>query len=131
MTRSVPRYSLFAVLRRDSLLFAIVGMLVLALHAFQPLAQAHAATNGHYDVICSPSSDGTSGKPRAPNGEDCRQCIAGPCAGFISAAPSFVADAISFPARLDETPPAGEVPAISSRLPGDPPPATRAPPLSA
>ncbi|WP_353646988.1 hypothetical protein [Mesorhizobium sp. WSM2240] len=120
------------------MLFTVAATLVLLAHLFQPLAEAYAANTAKAWVICtmfgeakSPAADGALPPPGAA--DDCPTCIGGPCAGMdappkLSAGskPAFAAPAAyagQFPQWLEtENPPA--------RL-NEPPPAIRAPPLSA
>lgn len=128
----------FQTLRRDRALFAMAAILVLLTHLFQPLAEAHAANTAKAWVICtmfgearSPAADGALPPPGAA--DDCPTCIGGPCAGMdappkLSAGsePAFAAPAAyagRFPPWLATENPPGRL--------NEPPPAIRAPPLSA
>ena len=76
----------FATLRRDRVLFAIAGTLVLLTHVFQPWAEARAANTANAWVICTTfgMQMGTpDGKKLPPAGaaDDCPQCI-GACGGM-------------------------------------------------
>ena len=128
----------FDALRRDRTLFAVAATLVLLTHLFQPLAEANAANTAKAWVICTmfgdakaPADDGDLPPPGAA--DDCPTCIGGPCAGMVAppkllagSQPAFAAPAAfagwSAHSTDTENPP--------GRL-NEPPPAIRAPPLSA
>jgi hypothetical protein len=127
----------FAALRRDRLLFAIVGTLVLLSHIFQPWAEARAANTANAWVICTAfgmemGSPSGKGLPPAGAADDCPQCI-GACGGIAAKPKIMAASEIAFPApaafrhaltavHTEDLPP--------GRL-NEPPPAIRAPPLAA
>ncbi len=131
MTRAGNR-PLFASLRQDRLLFALVGAAVMLLNLLQPLAQASQAAAW---TLCISQEVSATGSDKGPGAgwDECPICLAG---HHCSAAP---------PARaLPPSEPAFPMPAaISSRLPAPPieaapalpgaekPPSIRAPPLSA
>jgi hypothetical protein len=127
----------FQTLRRDRALFAVAATLVLFAHLFQPLAEANAANTAKAWVICtmfgeakSPADDSVLVPGAA---DDCPTCIGGPCAGMdappklsASSEPAFAgppAYAGQFPHWLKTENPPGRL--------NEPPPAIRAPPLSA
>jgi hypothetical protein len=128
----------FEALRRDRALFAVAATLVLLTHLFQPLAEANAANTAKAWVICSMfgeasslAADGAFPLPGAA--DDCPTCIGGPCAGMdappkLSAGsePAFAAPA-AYAGRLAHV---AEMENPPGRL-NEPPPAIRAPPLSA
>lgn len=130
------RLSLFASLRRDQLLFALVSTLVLLLHMLQPLAAAQMPQDRHL-VICTihgiaDASDTTGEGPASPF-DNCPVClIGGTCAGMTickvvldtsTAFPMPGMTAIVSPQVVLQT-----APAIRQ---GSPLPAIRAPPASA
>lgn len=132
-TRHRPTW--FAALRCDRLLFALVGSLVLLLNAAQPLVAAGLSQDGHW-VICTAYGAekplDASDLPSAMS-EDCPICLAGvACPGapaykaVLSADPAFPA-----PMALTAAPRGNETQNRPALRPGDPPPAIRAPPLSA
>ena len=126
------RLTLFASLRRDRLLFALLGTLVLVLAALQPLAAAQMP--GGHGVLCTAlDAGGMTGKAATDALDDCPVCLVGNACGAAAAhkaAPAAVA-AFPAPAALAAQP----VPALAAdgpaERPGAPPPAIRAPPLSA
>jgi len=122
--------NLFGALRRDRLLFAIVGALVLVLHMLQPLAAARAASVG-LDVICSAfGDDDRANDATLPAGvDDCPQCVAGPCSGLSVADPSVGQPALAYPPIPVASPQVVVVshPAVH-RAESDPPPPLRGPP---
>jgi hypothetical protein len=132
---TASRLTLFASLRRDSLLFALVGTLVLLLHSLQPLAAAHLPGAGHMAICTAFNAGGDAGAAgdAVPGGlDDCPVClIAGACAAAAvhKAAPVILA-AVPTPAVLAEQSPAALAGAGPPALPGAPPPAIRAPPFA-
>ena len=121
--------NLFGALRRDRLLFAIVGALVLVLHMLQPLAAARAASVG-LDVICSAFGDeDRASDATLPAGvDDCPQCVAGPCAGLVASNPSVGQPALAYSAVPASPVPLAASDAVPHRVAGDPPPPLRGPP---
>lgn len=128
----------FEQLRRDGALFAFVGAIILVANLFQPLAQASAAEADPGWTICTThgvtnvAGPGDSGKG-PDHSRDCPLCIGtNHCGGMsapkllLSAAPAFM----PLNALRDPATPVASSPE-PRRLPGDPPPAIRAPPLSA
>jgi hypothetical protein len=128
----------FQTLRRDRTLFAVAATLVLLTHLFQPLAEANAANTARAWVICTmfgeakaPAANGALPPPGAA--DDCPTCIGGPCAGMVAPAkllagsePAFAAPAAyagRFEYYIETKNPSGRL--------NEPPPAIRAPPLSA
>ena len=131
-----PRPTWFATLRRDSLLFALVGCLVLLVNALQPLAAAQAVEGGHGAICTLYGAVEPSGGDQAPSEmpDDCPICLSGNACS--SAAPAYKAVVAFFPAfpapeALTAGPVRAEPQAGLAERPGDPPPAIRAPPLSA
>ena len=133
---TASRLSLFASLRRDRFPFALLGALVLLLNALQPLAAAQMPGGGHLVICTALNAAGTAGVAGDPSSgplDDCPICLIGNACGahaFNKAAP---ASSPAFPAPERLAAPAlfsaaREGPAA---LPGAPPPAIRAPPLSA
>lgn len=127
----------FQTLRRDRALFAVAATLVLFTHLFQPLAEAKAADTAKAWVICTmfgevkaPAAEGTLPPGAA---DDCPTCIGGPCAGMVAppkllaaSEPAFAAPAVyagRFTQWIETKNPPGRF--------NEPPPAIRAPPLSA
>lgn len=136
MGRSHKPVHLFAALRRDRRLFALVASLVLLTHLFQPLAEANAASTAKAWVICSmlgmASPDGDR-LPPAGNADQCPTCIGGPCAGMAALPRAEASSEAAFPAPAANR---GEVFApVETKVPPDrlnePPPAIRAPPFLA
>jgi hypothetical protein len=123
-----------AALRRDRVLFAIAGSLILFTHVLQPWAEARAANTANAWVICTAfgmAMGEPDGKNLPPAGaaDDCPQCI-GAGGGIAAKQKVLVATDFAFPAaaairraRADFT--GRKVPA--GRL-NEPPPAIRAPP---
>lgn len=128
----------FQTLRRDRALFTVAATLVLFAHLFQPLAEATAANTAKAWIICtmfgeakSPAADGALPPPGAA--DDCPTCIGGPCAGMdvppklsVGSEPAFAAPA-AYAGRFRHWLETENQP---GRL-NEPPPAIRAPPLSA
>ncbi|GLS31856.1 hypothetical protein SAMN04488498_102460 [Mesorhizobium albiziae] len=126
----------FAALRRDRVLFAIAGTLVLLSHIFQPWAEARAANTANAWVICTTfgmqmgSPDGKK-LPPAGAADDCPQCI-GACGGIAAKQRLPAVAYMAFPAPVafrhavvsfHEDIPSGRL--------NEPPPAIRAPPSTA
>jgi hypothetical protein len=128
----------FQTLRRDRTLFVMAATLVLLTHLFQPLAEANAANTAKAWVICTmfgeakaPAADGALPPPGAA--DDCPTCIGGPCAGMVAppklsagSEPAFTSPAAYvglFTHSVETDIPPGRL--------AEPPPAIRAPPLSA
>lgn len=130
------RPTLFASLRRDRLLFALVGTLVLFLNALQPLAASQMPEGGHL-VICTPFNvDGqaqASEKLPADVLDDCPICLIGNACASAAAYKATAAAFAAFPApaRLTDAPPHAARHVGTPERSGAPPPAIRAPPLSA
>lgn len=127
---TTARPTFFATLRRDRLLFALVGAFVLLLNMMQPLAAAQGGEDGHW-VICTP---GGMLEPPAAMPQSCPVCLLGNgCPGGVPAYRAALAADPAFPgayALAAVRPDPRRQPAFAPR-PGDPPPAIRAPPLSA
>ena len=124
----------FAALRRDRVLFALAGTLVLLVHVFQPLAEARAANTANAWIICTAfgmETGSPSGKnvPPAGTADDCPQCI-GACAGIAAKQKLPVVAEMAFPAAVAFRRAAVSV--SSADIPpgrlNEPPPAIRAPP---
>jgi len=114
----------FHTLRRDHALFAVAATLVLFAHLFQPLAEANAANTAKAWVICT-----MFGEAKSPAADD-----ALPPPGAADAPPKLSAG--SEPAFAAPAAYAGQFPhwLKTEHPPGrlnEPPPAIRAPPLSA
>lgn len=126
----------FGKLRRDRGLFAVVASFVMLLNVLQPLTAARAGEAGGW-VICTmygaekpvEAADLPSAWP-----EDCPICLAG--SGCSAGAPAYKAALSPEPAfaappalaRLNLVRESDTLPVLRA---GDPPPAIRAPPLSA
>lgn len=129
------RQTWFATLRRDSGLFAVAGALVMLLNIVQPLLAAQASDAGHW-VICTvygPEKPIEASDLPAAMSDKCPICLAGnACAGApaykaaLSSDPAFPA-----PAALTAAPLHVEERGPVTPGPTGPPPAIRAPPLSA
>lgn len=129
----------FQTLRRDRALFTVAATLVLFAHLFQPLAEATAANTAKAWIICtmfgeakSPAADGALPPPPGA-ADDCPTCIGGPCTGMdvppklsVGSEPAFAAPA-AYAGRFRHWLETENQP---GRL-NEPPPAIRAPPLSA
>ena len=130
------RPTLFASLRRDRWPFALLGVLVLFLNTLQPLAAAQASEGGHLSVCTLYGVDnlGTaSGDTPANPLDDCPICLMGHgCANGAAykAVPDAFA-AVPAPAALVAAPPYATREAGHAARRDIPPPAIRAPPLSA
>lgn len=129
------RLTLFASLRRDRLLFAVVGALMLLLHSLQPLSAAFMPESMHL-VICT--INGLEDRSAAPGEtpvnplDNCPVClISGGCSGFASV--KAVLDTAYFFTKPDiiitQTAPLVATTGPVGRQ-GEPSPAIRAPPLS-
>jgi hypothetical protein len=120
----------FSTLRRDARLFVLVASLMLFAHALQPLAMANAAgLDG--SAICSMSGEGDA-SGTLPAGDDCPNCIGGPCAGL--AMPQKLAADWHAAYRAPRSQPVAVSLFQTSVAPqhlDDPPPAIRAPPAFA
>ncbi len=127
----------FATLRRDRVLFAIAGTLVLLTHVFQPWAEARAANTANAWVICTTfgMQMGTpDGKKLPPAGaaDDCPQCI-GACGGMASKQrlPKVADMAFAAPVAFRHAVVSAFHEDIPSGRLNEPPPAIRAPPSTA
>lgn len=126
-----------AALRRDRLLFAVTGAMILFASYFQPLAEANAAGTAHSWIVCTEFGAARTGPQEPgrdvlPGADDCPKCVAGACQPFSPV------KAIAGPAAaVDVAIPDGDVaPRFVSgeALRSGPPSGTRgirAPPLSA
>ena len=133
---TAPSLTLFASLRRDRLLFALLGTVVLLLHTLQPLAAAQMPGGGHM-AICTAldaGGDGAAAGGSAPGAlDDCPVCLLGNACGGVALHKAVPAGLAAFPAPLalaarSPIPVAADDPAA---LMVAPPPAIRAPPASA
>ena len=132
--------SLFASLRRDRFLFALLGTLVLFLNTLQPLAAAQMPGGGHM-AICTAlnSGGGAGGETGAAEGsspgalDDCPVCLFGNACGAAAVSKATLTAFAAFPAPAAL---AGQSLVALARdgpaaLLVAPPPAIRAPPPSA
>jgi len=126
----------FAGLRRDRGLFAVVASLVMLLNVLQPLTAAQAGEAGGWVICTIYGAEKPVDADDIPTAwpENCPICLAGN--GCSSAAPGW--KALLSPEPAFPAPPAFAGQQLISRsvllpaqLAGDPPPAIRAPPLSA
>lgn len=125
------RPTLFASLRRDRLLFVLVGSLLLLLHALQPLAAAQMPDDVHFAICTIHGVDDRNDAPAGPL-DDCPACLVAACSSLaihkatLGASAAFPAPTIfvtAAPLRVAlQSGPAGRQ--------GEPSPAIRAPPLS-
>lgn len=124
---------LFASLRRDRFLFALLGALVLFLNTLQPLAAAQMPAGGHLVICTALDAGGTAGDPSSGPLDDCPVCLIGNACGAGLAQKAASASSAAFPAPARLVAPALFAAAHQgpAALPGAPPPAIRAPPLSA
>lgn len=127
---------LFASLRRDRLLFALLGALVLFLNTLQPLAAAQMPAGGHLVICTALDAGGTAGVAGDPSSgplDDCPICLIGNACGAGLAQKAASASSAAFPAPARLVTPVLFATTYQSpaALPGAPPPAIRAPPLSA
>lgn len=128
--------SLFASLRRDRFLFALLGTLVLFLNTLQPLAAAQMPGGGHMAICTALNADGEAGgaEGSAPGAlDDCPVCLIGNACGAAAVHKATLAAFAAFPAPASL---AGLLPVSLARdgpaaLLVAPPPAIRAPPPSA
>lgn len=133
---TASRPTLFASLRRDRLLFALVGTLVLLLNALQPLAAAQASEGGHL-AICTlyGIDDQAAASGDAPGSplDDCPICLIGNACSSAAAYKAALAAFAAFPApaALVSAPPRTALKTGPAARRDIPPPAIRAPPLSA
>ncbi len=73
-----------AALRRDRLLFAVTGALILFASYLQPLAEANAAGTEHSWIVCTEfgavrTGPQEPGRDVLPGADDCPKCVAGAC----------------------------------------------------
>lgn len=133
---TASRQTFFASLRRDRLLFALLGTLVLFLHTLQPLAAAQAPEGGHLSICTLYGIDdqaAASGDAPAGPLDDCPICLIGNAcssAAAYKAAPAAFA-AFPAPAALVSAPPRAALKTGPAARRDIPPPAIRAPPPSA
>jgi len=127
---------LFASLRRDRFLFALLGTLVLFLNTLQPLAASQMPEGGHL-VICAALGDGDAASAAGDSSsnplDDCPICLIGNACGAAAINKIAPASSAAFPAparlamqALFAAPREGPAELLVA-----PPPAIRAPPLSA
>lgn len=131
------RLSLFASLRRDQLLFALVSTLVLLLHMLQPLTAAQMPQDRHL-VICTihgiaDTGDTTTGKEPASPFDNCPVClIGGTCSGMtICKVVLDTSPAFPIPGMTASISPQIILQVGPAVRQGSPLPAIRAPPVSA
>ena len=128
-----PRPTLFASLRRDRFAFALLGALVLFLNTLQPLAAAQASEGGHLSICTLYGVDNQPGTPAANPLDDCPICLIGNAcssgAAYKAVPEAFAA--FPAPAALTSAPPRLASATGPAPRQGTPPPAIRAPPLSA
>lgn len=133
---TASRPSLFASLRRDSFLFALLGTLVLLLNTLQPLAASQMPEGGHL-VICTAlnagGDAGASGDPSSGPLDDCPICLIGNACGTTALHKATPSPLAAFPAPAALA--AQSLPRAAAEGPAEllvaPPPAIRAPPLPA
>lgn len=82
------RFGWLAALRRDRLLFAVTGALILFASYLQPLAEANAAGTSHAWIICTEFGAARSGpmepgSATLPGADDCPKCVAGACRPIV------------------------------------------------
>lgn len=132
---TASRLTLFASLRRDRFLFALLGALVLILHTLQPLAAAQMPGGGHMAICTALDAGGGTDAAGDSSGplDDCPICLIGNACGAMAVYKATLAAFAAFPAPAALA--AQSAPAAAgdgpTGLPGAPPPAIRAPPLSA
>ncbi|HHZ07360.1 MAG TPA: hypothetical protein GX405_01110 [Rhizobiales bacterium] len=73
-----------AALRRDRVLFAVTGALILFAAYLQPLAEARATGTAHAWIVCTEfgavrSASAGSGGGVLPGADDCPKCVTGSC----------------------------------------------------
>lgn len=78
-----------AALRRDRLLFAVTGALILFASYLQPLAEANAAGTEHSWIVCTEFGAARTGPQEPgsgtlPGADDCPKCVAGACQPMTS-----------------------------------------------
>ena len=124
---------LFASLRRDRMLFAVVGTLVMLLAALQPLAAAQTGGGGHMALCTAFGVSGGSGAASPDTGPDCPLCGIGHLCGSaaLHKATPVVAAAFPAPAALVGGPALPAPGKKRATLLDAPPPAIRAPPFPA
>ena len=131
---TASRLTLFASLRRDRFLFALLGTLVLILNTLQPLAAAQ-MPGGHMAICTALNAGGETGASGDSSGplDDCPVCLIGNACGAAAAYKATPAAFAAFPAPAALA--AQPLLAVASDGPAEllvaPPPAIRAPPLSA
>ena len=124
------RLSLFASMRRDRLLFALVGTLALLFHMLQPLAAAQMPQDGRL-VICTTHGVVNPGETPAGPLDSCSVCLIGGTCLSMVACKAMLNSSFAFPLpdMLVIAPP----PIVSQTGPagrqGAPLPAIRAPPF--
>lgn len=132
---TASRLTLFASLRRDRFLFALLGTLVLILNTLQPLAAAQMPGGGHIAICTALDAGGETGAASDSSGplDDCPVCLIGNACGAAAVYKATPAAFAAFPAPSALA--AQPLPAVASDGPAEllvaPPPAIRAPPLSA
>lgn len=135
--RDASRPSLFASLRRDRLLFALVSTLVLLLHTLQPLAAAHMPEDRHL-AICTlhglvDDGEATGEKSTDPF-DNCPVCLIGGACWNMAIGKIGPGATLAFPAPDTFLVIAPYDPALQTGpagRQGEPLPAIRAPPVSA
>ena len=128
------RPTLFDSLRRDRVLFVLVGALLLLLHALQPLAAAHMQEDGHFAICTIHGIDDRGKSGDAPAGplDDCPTCLIGVCSvAAIYKAVNDTSAAFPAPRLLPVAPTRLALQSGPAGRQGEPSPAIRAPPFSA
>ena len=133
---TAKRPTLFASLRRDRFLFALVGTLVLFLNALQPLAASQMPEGGHMALCTALNVEGQAeAADRSSHGvlDDCPICLIGNACANAAAYKATAAAAPAFPAPASLTGAPAQAAHRSDAVErlDAPPPAIRAPPLSA
>lgn len=127
--------SLFASLRRDGFLFALLGTLVLFLNTLQPLAASQMPEGGHLAICTALGISDTGASDTSSPGplDDCPICLIGNACGATAFHKAALAAFAAFPTPA--TLAAQTLPGLAREGPAEllvaPPPAIRAPPLSA
>lgn len=132
---TASRPTLFASLRRDRLLFALLGSLLLLFHALQPLAAAQMPDDRHFAICTIHGIDNAGASDKTPAGpfDDCPVClISAACSGLaVHKAMLDASAAFPTPAMVIVAQPRVALRSGPDGRQGEPSPAIRAPPFSA
>lgn len=127
---TASRPTLFASLRRDRLLFALLGSLLLLFHALQPLAAAQMPEDAHFAICTIHGVDDRGDAPAGPL-DDCPACLIACSVSVVCKAVLDTSAPFPTPRLLIVAPPRVASQSGPAGRQGEASPAIRAPPVSA